>query len=256
MIVTLRSIIAAIVLFAVTRKYKGVTYTKADHRSFFIIGMLGYFLNMVLLQVGIAYTGASITSLISAMAPVTITFFAIVILKERFTVIKGVCLILVIVSAFVILGGASGQGEAFGIIAGFLSIITWGIATSFIRRMNGKFPPILITANSMLCSMVFFIPFGIICSFRSTVNVNLKSVAVLLYLGVICSCLTQFLWSCCLKRMQASVCSLFYPLQPIFSALLGFLLLGEPLKKSFFAGLAIMMVSTALSLRETIVKKF
>ena len=49
---------------------------------------MGYYLNSVFLQIGIALTGASIASLLAAMTPVTITAFAAIFLKEKITPLR------------------------------------------------------------------------------------------------------------------------------------------------------------------------
>lgn len=60
---------------------------------------------------------------------------------------------------------------------------------------------------------------------------------LLLYLGICTSGLAQFLWSRSLSLLPATTCSLFYPLQPVFSALLGVWFLGESFGPNFWWGL-------------------
>ena len=76
-------------------------------------------------------------------------------------------------------------------------------------------------------------------------------VLVILYLGFCGSGLAQYTWTKCLSMLPASTCSLFYPLQPTFSALLGALLLQESFSPTFFIGLLLISLDVVLSTWET-----
>ena len=74
---------------------------------------------------------------------------------------------------------------------------------------------------------------------------------VLLYLGLVGSALPQYTWTASLSMLPASTCSLFYPLQPAFSAILGALLLDETFKPAFFLGMLLISIDVVLSTLET-----
>jgi drug/metabolite transporter (DMT)-like permease len=63
--------------------------------------------------------------------------------------------------------------------------------------------------------------------------------------------LAQFTWAKCLSMLPASTCSLFYPLQAVFAAILGALILGEQFTTSFFVGLLLISADIIISTRET-----
>ena len=63
-------------------------------------------------------------------------------------------------------------------------------------------------------------------------TVDLRSVLVILYLGITGTGLSQYTWSKSLSLLPASTCSLFYPLQALFSALLGALILSEQFSRA------------------------
>ena len=80
---------------------------------------------------------------------------------------------------------------------------------------------------------------------------NAAGIIALLYLGFVGSGLGQVTWTRALSILPASTCSLFYPLQPLFSALLGALLLHETFKPAFFAGLILISLDVVLNTLET-----
>ena len=104
----------------------------------------------------------------------------------------------------------------------------------------------------MAISLFGHIPMGLYDLFTAPeVNIDLRVVLVVLYLGFFGSGVAQFTWVKCLSALPASTCSLFYPLQPVFSALLGALLLKEKFTPAFFAGLLLISIDVALSTWET-----
>ena len=248
----LRCCSAMIPLLFMSRHYLGkVHIDREDWKYFVIVGMCGYFLTIFCIQTGISLTGASMAALLNALTPVSVTILAAVVLKEVITPVKVVCLILALVGAAVITLGAGTQGEIMGILIVMFSIISWGLASVYMRRLTAKYPAVLVTTVGMAISLIGHIPVGILTASTQPVTINPTVVAVVLYLGFFGSGVAQFTWVKCLSILPASTCSLFYPLQPVFSAVLGALILGETFTSSFFIGLVLISIDVALNTWET-----
>lgn len=247
----LRCVVGMVPLLIMARKHLKVKIDKADWKWFILVGGLGYFLTIQMIQVGIALTGASMASLVNAMTPVAVTILAAFILKEKITPMKCLCLALAIAGTIVITQGASEQSQALGIGAVLIGVVSFAAASVFMRRLTAKYPAILVTAYSMAISLIFHIPTGIITTLGKPVNVTPLAVGVLLYLGIIGSGLAQFTWTKSLSILPASTCSLFYPLQPAFSAILAAWLLGETFSPAFFIGMLLISIDVVLNTLET-----
>lgn len=251
LIAFLRCAIACIPLAFMARKHFGVKIEKEDRKYFLLIGFLGYFLMNDCLQLGIRLTGATMAALINAMTPVAVTILAAFLLKEKITPVKCLCLVLALAGTFVISGDSSTQGELMGILLVVASVLFWGVATVMIRRMTAKYPPILVTTYSTMIGVAFHLPVGIAVWVQEPPTITPTVILVLLYLGMVGSGLAQYIWARCLSVLPASTCSLFYPLQAVFSAILGAFLLDEQFETSFFIGLALITVNVALNTWET-----
>ena len=252
LVACMRCAIATIPLLAMARRHFGVKIAKEDWKYFIGVGGLGYFMTMFLVQCGITLTGASNAALINSVTPVSVTLFAALILKEKITKTKVFCLFLAFAGAVIINFGASGGGEVLGTVLVLLSVMSWGVASVNMRQLTAKYPPILVTAYGMVISLIFHVPsaiFGVVQAGEA--NFSAKGLLVLLYLGVCGSGLAQYTWTACLAVLPASTCSLFYPLQPMFSALLGSVLLDETLRPTFYVGMLIISVDVILSTLET-----
>jgi len=220
---------------------------RQDWKWLALIGFLGYFLTFQLIQLGISLTGASIAALVNSVTPVAVTVLAAFYLKEKITVVKCFCLVLAIAGTVVISGGAATSGDVYGIIAILAAVIAFGAASVFIRSMTAKYPPVLVTTYGMVFSLFFNIPVGMFSALYQPVHFSPLVVGVIIYLGFIGSGVAQFSWTKALSLLPASTCSLFYPLQPIFSAFLGAIFLGETFTTNFFIGLVLISLDVVLN---------
>lgn len=234
-----RAVIGCLPLYFMARPYKNIKIEKKDYKYFLIVGIMGYYLTFVINQLGVSMAGASLSALINTVNPVTIAVLAAVILKEPIRKVQIICLVLAIAGAWVVLAGAETSGQLLGLALVLLSVVTWGIASVYIRGLTAKYPAILVTFYGMLISTVFHIPTAAYAVAKNGMSLSAQSVLLLLYLGICASGLAQFLWSRSLSLLPATTCSLFYPLQPVFSAILGVVFLGEHFGWNFWLGLVL-----------------
>ena len=97
-LLSLQLILSAIVLAAIQlvrrpeKIEKPRRIAKGDRKYVLLLGLGGYVLSVGLQQLGTKLAGASLASLINCMNPVAICFFAVVLLHERMTAKKVVCI--------------------------------------------------------------------------------------------------------------------------------------------------------------------
>lgn len=70
----------------------------------------------------------------------------------------------------------------------------------------------------------------------------------MLYIGIVTTGIANLLWNKSLTVMDASVCSMFYPLQPMFSALFSVILLGEKIIAELIVGGILIAVGVLVGL--------
>lgn len=255
----LRTIVGAACVCVIARKHRNVKIDRADMRLLIFISFLGYYATFNLVQLGIALTGASVAALINALTPVSVTIFAAFMLGEKITPIKLLCLVLALAGTVVITGGSQSSAEMLGVLVMLASVVTWGLSSVQVRKLTAKYPAVLITAYALCIALIFHIPTGIITYAVQGATLDLKSILVICYLGITGTGISHYTWAKSLSILPASTCSLFYPLQALFSALLGALILHEQFKASFFVGLALICADVALntleSRRESVLQK-
>ncbi len=251
LLTALRCALATPILLLMARKHLRTPIAPADRKLFLAVGALGYYLTFELVQLGVYLTGASVAALVNSFNPVAIMLLAALFLHERITPIKLLCLALAMAGTVIVAGGAHGQSELIGIFSTLLATLTWGAAAVCIRKLTASYPAILVTAYGMALSLLFHIPTAIVGALRQPPQITAVGAMTVLYLALAGTALAQFTWAKALSQFPAGTCSLFYPLQAVFSALLGALILRETFHSAFFIGLAFVAADVALSTWET-----
>lgn len=232
-----RYLVSVAVLTALM-KIKGCRkQVKKEHWKYFlIIGGLGYFVSIGCQLVGTSLLDASLASLINAMNPITISVLAAVILKEKITGKNAVSIFLSVIGVYIILGVGGGNISFWGILASAGSVLFWSLASVFIRKIADEYDSVQIALYGMVIALICNIPAAAAELMVKPCTFSLVSVSACLYLGLVGTAVAHTLWNKSIKILNASTCSMWYPLQPLVSALLGILLLHEAVTPQFAVG--------------------
>lgn len=245
-VLCLRYFIAGITLFFINKNRKEKKIERQDLKYVFLIGFVGYFLSVGAQLLGIKLSNASIASLVNAMNPIAIMIFAAIILKEKLTVKKVICVILAVVGVYIIIGDIKGSGQVLGILFSIFSVILWSFVSVIIRRITQKYAASQITTYCMFIATACTVPFSISeLIITSNVQFDWPVIISLLYMGVVCTALAYVFWNKSLSIVEAGECSLFYPVQPMVSVILGVIFLGEHININFIFG-AILIIGGVL----------
>lgn len=235
----LRYLIGVSVLLLVYRKKPRSIIDKKDYKYIFLIGFVGYFLSIGFQLLGNHYCAASMASLINSMNPTMIILLAAIILHERITVKKGIAVGITLIGTAVIIGNLGTGNTAIGVVFSFLSMAGWSLNSVLVRLSCQKYDSVTVTIYGMIIGMIFALP-------ASAIELNmvafpldqLTPLVILwtLYIGIVCTAGGLLFWNKALERIDATTCSLFYPIQPLASAILGILFLKEVLNLNFIIG--------------------
>ena len=239
----LRYCIAALVLYFLYRKSAHKRVERSDLKYLLAIGFFGYFGGIGLQLAAMKYCDASLASLINSTNPIVIIILAIPILKEKATLHKLIAIGVTILGAGIIIGHVKGGSVNVGILLSVLSVIAWSFSTVLVRFVSFKYDTLTITLYGMTVAIVCAFPVSAVQIAKDGTtwsDVTPGVIAAVLYVGIFCTSIALFLWNKALSMVDAATCSLFYPIQPLVSTLLGALLLGEVITARFlFGGLLI-----------------
>ena len=235
-LLALRYLVSVPALFIVLRLRHALTpIKKGDWPILFAIGFTGYFASFCLQMLGINRLTGSVSSLLGAMNPIFIPILAAFFLHERITPAKIACVALSMAGVVVIVG-VDGTVDSSGALLMLASVFLWSTASIIIRRVSGRYDPMQIALIAILCALPFTGGWSLIELQSAPCSFTLESVLAVLYMGVLGTAVTHSLWNYSLRVMDASFCSMFYPMQPLVSSILGVLFLHEAVTPGFVIG--------------------
>ena len=205
-----------------------------------VLSMLAVPVNQFLFLYGMKYTTPANAALLYATTPILVLLFSYRFLAERLTrkKIYGVILAFVGVT-FVIFerGLDAGMQYVYGNLVMSMAVVAWGLYTVYGKRLIAKYGPIESTILTLSIGTLMFIPIGIFPALRfpyeSLSTANWFQIG---YLGLITSVIAYLLWYYALGRIEASKVALFANLQPVLTAVLAFILLGQDITGMFVVG--------------------
>jgi len=243
----LRYLISVAFLYVFVKKV-GFKKIKKKHIKYFIaIGLLGYSVSITFLLIGTSLMDASLSSVLNALNPISISILAAIFLREKLSANKILSIAISILGVYIILGQSSGDINILGIFATIGAVLFWSTATIVIRKISGEYDPILIAFYSMLVAIAFTLPASMIELQYKPCTFTITSVLATIYLAVICTAVAHTLWNKSLSMIDASTCSMLYPLQPLTSAVLGVVLLHEKLTLNYIIGAILISLSIVIA---------
>ena len=129
-----------------------------------------------------------------------------------------------------------GTADAAGVLMMLVSVFLWSTASIIIRRISGRYDPMQIALIAICCALPLTGAWSLIELKSAACSFSVQSVLAVLYMGIFGTAVTHSLWNYSLRVMDASFCSMFYPMQPLVSAILGVLFLHETVTPSFILG--------------------
>lgn len=209
--------------------------TRQELRQIAVIGLTGYCASFCLQMLGINALSGSVSSLLGAMNPIFIPVLAALFLKERMTRERVLCVAVSMVGVAAIVG-VGGTVSACGVALMLGSVFLWSAASVLIRRLGGRLDPMQVAMTAMLFALPPTGLFSLVELRGAAFSLTKESALAVLYMGLMGTAAAHSLWNYSLSQMDAGFCSMFYPLQPLVSAVLGVLLLSERVTAGFVLG--------------------
>jgi len=228
-----RWLIAVIVLLPfVWWKEKKLIPAKAALVPLFLMGITGVALFNIFQFLALERTTSTNAGLISTMNTMSIAFFSFAFLKEKINGSQLLAMILSFIGVFLVLSKGDWQllwhfqlntGDLWMMAA----VCVWGLYSVCSKWAMQTTSPLMATVYSVLFGVLILVPFTIndftFSEFDSTFILSL------LYTGVISTVVCMVFWNIGVQQLGATTSGIFLNFNPIFTALLAFLFIGEQL---------------------------
>lgn len=248
----LRYLTGFCVLYPLAARQHKAHLTWADHRIFLSIGLIGYVISVGLQFVGTWLSSAHNGAIITSASPAFILLFAWLMLAERLTTRKMLSVLMATAGVVIVVGwdiGTGGQSALLGNLALIGAAVTWALLSVLARKFSASLSPLVITTGAVFWAAVLTTPIMFV-EWRFLPLQGLDNPLLwgaVLYLGVVATAGAFYFWNKGLSLVEAGTGSVFFFLQPVVGALLGWLVLGEQLTTSFFIGGGVIMLAVLIA---------
>ena len=232
-----------------------VRFERRDLIPIALLGIGQFGILIALLNWGLQYIPAARGALIFAVFPLLTMLLAAALGHERLGAAKAAGVLLTIAGVALALGEkllAPGrdENEWLGALAVFGSALTGAVCSVLYRPYLRKYPTLAVSALAMLASVGFLAVLSAAEGVGAAIaGITAGGWGAVLFIGV-SSGIGYYLWLWALRHAPATRVTVFLSLSPPTAALLGALLLAEPVSFGLLAGLATVVVGLVLAHRD------
>ncbi len=123
-----------------------------------------------------------------------------------------------------------------------LAVANYAVYSVLLRRKPASISPLVFLAATMAAGLVVLMPFWAFeLAGGARIPGDPASVGAVLYIGIFASLFAFILWNRCVATLGATVTGVSFHLVALFTALLAFLVLGEPVHAFHVAGIALIL---------------
>lgn len=131
-----------------------------------------------------------------------------------------------------------------------LAVANYAIYSVLLRRKPAAISPLVFLAATMAAGLLVLMPFWAVELARGArVPTDLASLGAVLYIGVFASLFAFILWNRCVATLGATVTGVSFHLVALFTALLAFIVLGEPVRAFHVAGMVLILLGFFVATR-------
>jgi drug/metabolite transporter (DMT)-like permease len=254
----LRLVIAAAVLLPLSLRQVPAGFTRLDHARLAAMGIVGFAAAYALSHWGLARSTVTNAALLIAVEPLTLLALGPLLLGERLSGREKIGAAAAVAGAVVVVvNGIPGvtaallphwRGDLLLVLAG----VAYAAYTLVGRPVLRRRPALAVTTWSIAWGIPALAPLVIgewIAGARAEVGVGAGAVIGTLYLGGVITGLGYLVWNRALEHVSAARAAVFLNVQPVGGALLGVLVLGEPLTPFTVAGALLVVGGLLLIIR-------
>ncbi len=219
-----------------------------------LLGFIALPVNQGLFLAGLSLSTASHAAILYALTPAMVLVGARLFLGERITPTRAVGVIVAFVGVTVVLlerGLAQETGPLVGDLLILGAVVAWAAYSILARPLTRRYGAVTFTGWAMMAGAAMALPLGPIRAEELARVTDLSAMSWLgiAYLIAITSVVSYLLWSYALKRLEAARVAVFTNLQPVATALLSWLVLGERIGTTAAAGGLLVILGVTVSQR-------
>ncbi|QBP42366.1 DMT family transporter [Paenisporosarcina antarctica] len=241
---TLRWLIAVICLIPIVWwKEKSLLPSRKAVIPLILMGITGVVLFNIFQFLALDFTSATNVGLISTLNMFSIALFSFLFIKEKINALQLGSMLISFTGVLLVL--SNGQikllfsiGFNKGDLLMLAAVCVFGLYSVFSKWAMKETTPLKATLYSGVFGVIVLIPFNV-RDFTIT-NVDASFVQSILYTGVVSTVVCMLLWNIGVQKLGATTSGIFLNFNPIFTAIIAFIWLGE--KMTWIQGVGSLVV--------------
>ncbi len=247
-----RMLVASICFFSVSFSLRRkINYRRGDYKLLLFMVVSEPCLYFLFEAQAIVYTTASQAGMITAILPILVMVSASIFLKETvqfrnwiggLVAVAGVC--------WLTLESTPADNAPNPVLGNFFEFLAMVCATGYtiaIRHLTLRYSPFFLTALQAFAGCIFYFPILFFPGTELPASFNLPSGMAICYLGAVITLGAYGLYNYGLQHIPANQAASYVNLIPIFSVILGYMILGETLTTKQCIAAAIIMLGVWLT---------
>ena len=247
-----RAVVGTIFLLGVIFIKKQKVDRQAVHKNLKLLLLSGLLLgfNWILLFEAYQYTSVATATLCYYMAPIFIILASPLLLKEKLTLRKGIC-VAVALGGMVLVSGFAETGiadisEMKGVLFGLAAAVFY----ASVVLLNKYFRDITAYDKTILqlgLAAILLLPYTLVTENWAALSFDTTSTVMLLIMGIVHTGFAYAMYFGTIRTLSAQTLALFSYIDPIVAVLLSALVLKEPMSMLSLVGAVAVLGSTIVS---------
>lgn len=249
-----RMLIATCCFLAFIPSFRKIRWRRSDFKYMLIMALCEPCLYFLFEAKALQLTSASQAGMITAMLPLLVAILAWLALGEtigRRTLI-GFCLAIVGACWLSLAGESTNNAPQplLGNLCEFLAIVCAAGYTVSLKHLTGNLPPLFLTAFQAFVGSIFFFPFLLLPGAGLPTHWETLPTAAIIYLGTVITFGAYGCFNFSVSRIPASKAAGYANLIPVFSVILGIVILDDRLNATQWLACFLVLCGVWLSSRD------
>jgi drug/metabolite transporter (DMT)-like permease len=246
-----RMFIASLCFIIFVPSFRKLNWRRRDLKYLLIMAVCEPCLYFIFEAKALELTSASQAGMITAMLPLLVAVLAWGLLKEQISRQTLAGFVLAIIGAGW-LGLASDTSSSapsplLGNFCEFLAMVCAAGYTVSLKHLTSNYPPLFLTAFQAFVGSLFFFPFLLLPEVGFPASWDTGPLLAVVYLGTFITLGAYGCYNYSVSRIPASQAAGYINLIPVFSVLLGMLILGDTLNTSQWLACGLVFSGVAVS---------
>ena len=239
-----------LLLILIFRKTKLSFVAIKENFIYLLLSGIAIGFNWILLFESYRYTSVAVSTLCYYMAPIIVTLLSPLVLKERITAKRLICVVVSLVGMALISGifktNAPQNKDGIGILLGFSAAVLYAFVILLNKKLRG-INAMDRTVVQLLVAAIVLLPYNLLTCNIFSIRISPTVLALLAVAGIVHTGLAYYLYFGSMEFIPAQSVAVISYVDPVVAVLASVLILREPMHLTEAVGAVLILGAAAVS---------